>query len=1068
MSHIFISYSRKDLTFAQKIVDALATNNLDTWIDWKSIPKGEDWEKEIYHGIEGAEAFLFLLSPDSVVSEMCNKEIANAIKNGKRILPIFIADVDNKEVYGITGKFLWEETKEEINRRNFIFCREKRDVFNKAIEEIQTTIQTDYEWLKYHTRLQVKALEWERTQDNSRLLRGKELREAEEQLTIAGSEKDPQPTNVQREYFLVSSKDERRRRSRIIAISVIAGIVMVGLGVYAQIQGNLASDRAATAQAASTGQAEQAATAQAASTSAIEQAQIALARQLAAQAQSITGDTKTQILQSSLLAIESLRLYQNTEASQLLRYRLGQLSRPVSSITHDNTISSVAFSPNGKWVVSGSWDGTARVWDAVSGQEISRMTHDDLGVYTVAFSPDSKWVASGGDDSTARVWDATNGQEVAHMSHGDRVLSVAFSPDGKWVVSGSMDGTARVWDAASGQEISRMTHDDLGVNTVAFNSNGRWVASGGGDSTVRIWDAASGQEISRMTHDDLGVNTVAFSPNGRWVASGGNDSTARVWELSSGQEVSQIKHDGYVSSVAFSPDSKWVVSGGGNQTSDLNKLVLSTARVWEATSGQEVARMTHGGYAVSSVAFSPDGKWIVSGGCDVVSNKGECEEGTARVWETASGQEVARMIQDSEVTCVAFSPDGKLVVLGDWRGVASIWEAENPQDVARKTYDYQVMSVAFSPNGRWVASGACEFVDEGDGCTHGKTLVWDIISGEEVARLMHNGQVTSIAFSPDGERIVSGGDDITARVLNLSSGQEMAHMSHGDRVLSVAFSPDSKWVVSGSMDGTARVWDVASGQEISRMTHDDLGVNTVAFNSNGRWVASGGNDSTARVWEAASGQEISRIPHGGGVNSVAFSPDGNWIISGSEDGTARVWEAVNGKEISHIKQDYPVSSVAFSPNGKWVVSGFKDGTARIWEAARGKQISQIKHDSSIFSVAFSPDGKWVVSASMDGTARVWEATSGQEISSMSHGRWVFSASFSPDGKWIASGGCDVSNDWGRCAQGTARVWFWQPKDIIIEACYRLIRNLTMDEWQKYLGFDIPYHATCPNLPIPEE
>jgi len=146
MSHIFISYSRRDLDFAQKIVDALGDNNLDTWIDWKSIPKGEDWEQEIYLGIEEADAFLFLISPDSVASEMCNKEIANAVKNGKRILPIVLRDTDPKIIHF------------EISKRNWIFCRDRQDDFNKAIEEIRKTIHTDYEWLKYHTELQVKAL----------------------------------------------------------------------------------------------------------------------------------------------------------------------------------------------------------------------------------------------------------------------------------------------------------------------------------------------------------------------------------------------------------------------------------------------------------------------------------------------------------------------------------------------------------------------------------------------------------------------------------------------------------------------------------------------------------------------------------------------------------------------------------------------------------------------------------------------------------------------------------------------------------------------------------------------
>jgi len=237
MSYIFISYSRRDLDVATSIVQALAKNKVDTWIDWKSIPKGEDWEQEIYRGIEAADAFLFLISPDSVKSEMCNKEIAHALKNGKRILPVFIANVDNDKIYSVTGRFPYNEQKEEINRRNFILCRPPRDDFDKAIGEIQTTIHTDYQWVRYHTKLLVKALDWEQQKDNSRLLRGKELKESYKQLAVVGNSKDPQPTELQRQYVLISQKQESRSASRArvfvaiflitLALASIAGVVLL-------------------------------------------------------------------------------------------------------------------------------------------------------------------------------------------------------------------------------------------------------------------------------------------------------------------------------------------------------------------------------------------------------------------------------------------------------------------------------------------------------------------------------------------------------------------------------------------------------------------------------------------------------------------------------------------------------------------------------------------------------------------------------------------------------------------------------------------------------------------------
>ena len=199
MSHIFISYSRRDLGFAQKIVDALASQNLEMWIDWKSIPKGEDWEQEIYRGIEAADALLFLISPDSIRSRMCNTEIIHALKNRKRILPILLHKTT-------TSEFLDEHARAEIERLNWVFCQEEIDDFNTAIDQIRNTIQTDYDWVRFHTALLTKALAWERSnQDRSRLLRGGELKEADQKLVQARHLKEPLLTDLQK-LFIQRSK----------------------------------------------------------------------------------------------------------------------------------------------------------------------------------------------------------------------------------------------------------------------------------------------------------------------------------------------------------------------------------------------------------------------------------------------------------------------------------------------------------------------------------------------------------------------------------------------------------------------------------------------------------------------------------------------------------------------------------------------------------------------------------------------------------------------------------------------------------------------------------------------
>lgn len=227
MNHIFISYSRKDMDGAQKIVDALSRENLEIWIDWNSIPKGEDWEQEIYRGIEQAEAFLFLISPDSIRSEMCNREILHAIKNKKRILPILLRTADMNE-------FLRPVAGAEIQRLNWVLCRDGLDDFPPAIHTMLRTIRTDYEWVRFHTMLQVKALTWDQNRrDASRLLRGRELKGAEEMVGKIRTDIEPALTDTQKRYLSESRRAVRRRQTiPVIAFLGMALAVFIGGRFY--------------------------------------------------------------------------------------------------------------------------------------------------------------------------------------------------------------------------------------------------------------------------------------------------------------------------------------------------------------------------------------------------------------------------------------------------------------------------------------------------------------------------------------------------------------------------------------------------------------------------------------------------------------------------------------------------------------------------------------------------------------------------------------------------------------------------------------------------------------------
>jgi WD40 repeat protein len=420
-----------------------------------------------------------------------------------------------------------------------------------------------------------------------------------------------------------------------------------------------------------------------------------------------------------------------------------QVSTPITSrvaIRHPDAVYSVAFSPDGKVLVSSSYDETISLRrDAGTAVGVVWFIGRSEPVYPVAFSPDGKTLARTSDDDTIKLWDGDTTRDVMTLTgHLDTVYSMKFSPDGKTLVSGSWDKTIKLWDVVTGKELATLRGHSAPVYSVTFSPDGENIISRSLDNTERVWDASTGAELGISIRKPAPDYSVAFSPDGETVAAGRGDNIVKIRNAFTGKELSTLTgHSAPVYSVAFSPDGKVLASGSWDKT----------IKLWDANTSKEVATLGGHSSIITSVAFSPDGEVLASGSLDK----------EVKLWNVSTREELATLTGHSEiVSSVAFSPDGKLLASASGDNTVRLWEVSTRKLVATlKGHSGPVYSVAFSPDGRALASGGWD-----------KTIkLWDPGTGELLATLKgHSSIVTSVTFSPDAKSLASASQDSTVRV----------------------------------------------------------------------------------------------------------------------------------------------------------------------------------------------------------------------------------------------------------------------------------------------------------------
>jgi WD40 repeat protein len=717
---------------------------------------------------------------------------------------------------------------------------------------------------------------------------------------------------------------------------------------------------------------------------------------------------------AALLALHALQGPHSSQAETALRDALSQLHLKATLIPPPPQRSAV-FSTDGTRILTASADGTIRIWDPASDQQIAAFA--GFGpLNTAAFSPDGTRIVTANDDGTVRILSASSSHRVISIltppgGNGYAVSSATFSPDGSLIATSYADGTARVWNARTGRQVATLSAEQgHQLLAAAFSPDGKLLVIASSSGNARIYDVRTGAQQGVLP-GSIGLLGATFSPDGKLVVTACGDGTARIWNVSSHKQVGALTPPGnpyMVFSAAFSPDGKQIVTASGD----------GVARIWDAASNRLVRAFgTPGHDSLLTAAFSHDGKQLVTASAG----------GLVRVWDTASGDQSGLLPAEAgsnPLRAAALSPDGTLAATGSPFGTVTIWKAPasgsgTPDwkqiDVVSLPEGDAVNRVAFSSDGKLLATAG----------QSGRAYVWKIQGGLPWGESdSAEGQpLNTVAFDPANPNLVLTADnDGNARIFRVSDDQQVREFSvPGWDMNAAAFSPDGNRIVTASGDGYARIWNASNGKPIGDKFGYGVSVTSAEFSNDGREILtttqSSGTGYTD-IWDATkTTPTVTAIIQEPGTNiplDAAFSPDGSTVVTVGTDGIAREWSTSTETQVlAFAGHSAPISTVAFG--GTEMITASSDGTARIWDTGPIEQRSLLPGPAGdqIYSATFDPANPRIMATADDsnGTVTIWNTGDQKAVVRPLNVPGAVSAEFSANGKFLVTAGNEQAKVW---------------------------------------------------------
>ena len=911
MADVFISYSRADGVFVGELHAFLTGHGKDVWVDWEDIPPAAEWEEDIDDSIDAAESFVFVISRNSLQSRYSLDELHHAQERGKRIVPIACDGADP------------EQAPENLRQLNWIWCRPE-DEQAAAFEKVLDALDTDLVWAEQHTRLLVRAVEWDERRDSSLLLRGRDLEDASLQVA-ANAGKEPVPTEIQRTYLLASRRASTRRQRVVLGSVTLALVVAIALAAVALVQRNLANDRAQTARS----------------------------QALAAQATAALESAPADALADSVRAMET----QTTDEARVALRRAILANPVVYAVGSQTTVrngarsDALAFADGGRALVVLGPDRVLRVRESRTGRERTMLR-------AAAFAADGRLLVAGGVRN-ARVVDVRTGEVLRGLDvpRGERIVGVGMS-DG--VARAAVAGrNALVLEEIPARRSVRLAQRPSAGVRALFSARGNRVITFGEAARTRVWDTTSGRLLAAFP----AAETAAISRDGRSVATL-EFGAATLWSTESRARVADLART--TQTVAFSRDGRLVAAVGQD----------GAAGIWRTATGRQVSAFPgfgslgtgFAGASTSSefspgAAFSDDGRLLALGQAD----------GTVRVWEVRTRQQVGA-VGAGWVNAVAFAPRGELLATLTWNG--ELVGARTPASIAIPTgFRPNTCEPDFDPilsaDGRRLLArardGAGLWTPDGRRLASLAPPARPAAVSRNVgsAALSADGTVAAAANAPNG-CIEYPNDAYTAGVWTLAPQRLQRTLPSGEPV---ALDLAGQLVATGG-----GVWPTTDEPRVD-------GLGTVrALSPDGTRVLV---DRSGRLEIAAtpSGLTIAPLADADALreeldldaSAVSFSPDGSRLLA-PWGTTARLWDATNGRPIGLVgRPGEQIESAAFGAGGRLVLAVFPKRAA-VLSATDGELVTAVA--GSFERGTLSRDGAFAAVPRTDGALDVVELSTG--------------------------------------------------------------------------------------------